>query len=53
MKRFRMYGIVTNPCVIHTIVEIDSGIDLLPQKLLLNGRDNAEVARLRGGMSCP
>lgn len=34
MKRFRMYGIVTNPRVIHTIVEIDSGIDVLLQKLL-------------------
>jgi hypothetical protein len=35
VKRFRIYGIVINPRVIHPrIVEIDSGVDVLLQKLL-------------------
>lgn len=35
MKHFRIYGIVINPRVIHPrIVEIDSGIEVMLQKLL-------------------
>ncbi len=35
MKRFRIYGIVVNPRIIHSrFVEIDSGIEVLLKKLL-------------------